>query len=112
MKKVIPGVFLGFLLIVFITPSFAETKGWTQNSTVEKLVVTFNGGINVRLKPDIYNCVSQSGYGPYYASIYPDHPGIDRMKSDLLLAYATGKPISLYLSNEECKVGELILGGW
>jgi hypothetical protein len=99
--------------VMTLTTSTAEAQGpgWTANSTVVKLVVTHNGGINVRLSPDLSNCVSQSGYGPLYASVYPNHPGIDRIKADLLVAFTTGTPVSLYLSDENCTVQEIILGG-
>src|SRR5882672_2702953 len=92
-------------------PAFAEGPGWTANSTVVKLVVTYNGGVNVRLSPDRTACVSQSGYGPNFASIYLAHPGINKMKADLLTAYLTGKPVALYFSDSTCRVEELILGG-
>ena len=94
------------------TPALADGPGWTANSTVTKLVVTANGGVNVRLSPDLSGCVSQSGYGSTFASIYPTHPGINRIKADLLAAYLTGKPISLYLSDSSCTVVEMMLGGW
>jgi hypothetical protein len=90
----------------------AQGPGWTNNSIVTKLVVTSDGGINIRLTPELQNCVSNSGYGPVFASVYPDHPGINRMKADLLAAYLNEKPVALYLSDSSCKVVELILGGW
>lgn len=99
-------------LFLVAVPAFADGPGWSANSTVVKLVVTASGGINVMLSPSLSNCVSASGYGPYYASIYPEHPGINRMKADLLYAYATGTKVALYLSDGSCKVGEMILGGW
>lgn len=67
-------------------PAHADGPGWTANSTVKKLVVTSSGGVNVQLQPDVQGCTSQSGYGPNYASIYPSHPGINRIKADLLAA--------------------------
>jgi hypothetical protein len=82
------------------------------DSTIVKLVVTANGGINVRLSPDLTGCTSQSGYGPAFASIYPDHPGIDRLHAQLLAAYTSGKPVALYLMDSTCKVGEIYFGGW
>jgi len=78
---------------------------------VQQLVVTANGGVNVLLSPSLGNCVSQSGYGPYYASVYPSHPGINRIKADLLAAYLTGKTVRLYLGDSTCTVLEMILGG-
>lgn len=94
------------------TPAVADGPGWTANSTVTKLVVTSNGGVNVRLSPDMNNCVSQSGYGLNFASVYPSHPGINRIKADLLVAYVTGKTVSLYLTDSSCTATEAILGGW
>lgn len=95
-----------------VAPASAQGPGWTVNSTVTKLVVTANGGVNVRLSPELTGCNSQSGYGPNYASIYPSHPGINRMKADLLIAYLNGTPVALYLSDNTCTAVELILGGW
>ena len=100
------------LLVSAATPAFAQGPGWTANSTVTKLVVTYDGGINVRLSPDLSNCVSNSGYGSAFASIYPSHPGINRMKADLLAAYMNGTPVALYLGDSSCSVQEMILGGW
>lgn len=93
-------------------PAFADGPGWTANSTIVKLVVTADGGVNVRLSPEVGGCVSQSGYGSNYASIYPGHPGINRIKADLLAAYLTGRPVALYLSDNTCRVTEILLGGW
>ncbi len=90
----------------------AQGPGWTANGTVIKMVVTNTGGINVRLSPEVSGCVSQSNYGPLFASIYPNHPGIDRMKADLLAAYLTGGMVSLYFTDSNCTVGEMLLGGW
>lgn len=92
--------------------AFAQGPGWTANSTVAKLVVTSDGGVNVSLSPAVNNCVSQSGYGPNFASVYPTHPGINRIKADLLVAYLTGKPVALYFNDSSCTVVEMILGGW
>lgn len=100
------------LLTMSSTPVGAQGPGWTANATVIKMVVTNTGGINVRLSPELSGCVSQSNYGPLYASIYPTHPGIDRMKADLLAAYLTGGTVSLYFTDSNCTVGELIVGGW
>lgn len=95
------------LLVALASPSLAET-GWTNVSKVVRLVNTANGGINVLLSPQLVSCTSQSGYGPNYASIYPDHPGINRMKADLLVAMQTGANVQLYLW-EGCKAVEMIL---
>jgi hypothetical protein len=78
------------------TAARADGPGWTANSTVKKLVVTANGGVNVLLSPTVNNCVSQSGYGPNYISFYPDHPGLNRIKADLLAAYLTGGVVAIY----------------
>lgn len=103
---------LGVALLLPLAPAHAAGPGWTANATVTKLVVTFDGGVNVRLSPELSGCVSNSGYGSGFASIYPDHPGINRMKADLLTAYLTGGTVALYLMDGTCRVGELILGGW
>ena len=92
-------------------PAFAQGPGWTVKSTVVQLVVTSNGGVNVRLSPDLTNCVSQSGYGGSFASIYPSHAGIDRMKADLLVAMTSNLPVMLYLNDANCTVTEMRLGG-
>ncbi|UTW45170.1 hypothetical protein KFE80_12505 [bacterium SCSIO 12696] len=103
-------VFTIFLMFG-ITPSFADGPGWTVASKVTRIVVVANGGINVRLSPSLNNCVSQSGYGGTYASIYPDHPGLNAMHATLLTAYASGKNVALYLSDDTCRVTEAVLGG-
>ena len=93
------------------TPARADGPGWTALSTVKELVVTGNGGVNVRLAPELANCVSQSGYGAAFASIYGSHPGINRIKADLLAALLSGKQVRLYLSDNTCTVSETILVG-
>lgn len=90
--------------------SHADGPGWTESSTVRRLVVTSDGGVNVRLSPELNNCVSNSGYGPNYASVYPSHPGINKIKADLLVAYAKGAPVRLYLSDNTCRAVEIMLG--
>ncbi len=87
------------------------TVGWTVVSTVKKLVVTSDGGIDVQLSPALSGCVSHAGYGSTYASILPSHPGLKQMKADLLTAFATGAPVSLYLMDSDCNVIETVLGG-
>ena len=94
------------------TIAHADGPGWTVKSKVIRLVNTANGGVNVRLSPDLTNCVSQSGYGPSYASILPNHPGLNRIKADLLVAFTTGTEVSLYLSDANCTVGEMTLEGY
>lgn len=111
-SKVISPLMAAMVLAVSAVPAMASGPGWTANSTVTKLVVTANGGINVFLSPSLGGCVPQSGYGPGFASIYPDHPGINRIKADLLVAYQTGGVVALYLSDKTCQVTETLLGGW
>ena len=102
----------GAWVLVMSTPAAADGPGWTANSTVKKLVVTADGGVNVLLSPQPTGCVSNNGYGPGFASVYPNHPGINRMKADLLIAYASGGTVALYYGDNTCKVVEMILGGW
>jgi len=97
---------------LFASASNAENSGWTANVTITKLVVTQNGGVNIRVSPDLTNCISQSGYGPNYASVYPAHPGMNRIQAMLMQAYAQGTKVSLWFSDGNCTVGEIIVGGW
>lgn len=99
------------LMVAALLPksAYAEGPGWTAFSTVKKLVNTTGGGVNVELSPGLTNCVSQSGYGPTYASIRPSHAAINRMKADLLVAFVTGKRVALYLFDNQCNVEEMIL---
>jgi len=92
-------------------PAFAQGPGWTEVSSVIQVINTSNGGVNVRLSPDLTGCISQSGYGSSIASIYPSHPGINRLKADLLVALTTGTKVMLYLSDNTCTVSEMRLGG-
>ncbi len=94
------------------TPAFADGPGWTANSTIVKLVTTQDGGLNIMLSPGLSNCVSNSGYGPNFASVYPSHPGIKSIKASLLTAYTNGQPVALYLSTSQCTVLEAVVGGW
>lgn len=111
--KSLLGVLCAVFPLVLIAPAVqAAQKGWTSNSTIVTLAVTGDGGVNVRLSPELEGCVSNYGYGPTFASIYPSHPGINRMKADLLAAYLTGRTVALYLIDGTCRVDELILGGW
>lgn len=97
--------------MMWLTPCWAGQMGWVTQAKVSKLVVAANGGINVRLIPELEGCVSQSGYGPRYASIYPSHPGIDRLHSTLLAAYMADKTVAVYLSDDKCTIMEIELGG-
>jgi hypothetical protein len=92
------------------SPARADGPGWVLNRTVVNVVNTANGGFNVRLTPDLSGCTAQSGYGSNYASIYPDHPGLNRIKADLVAALVTGKQVSVYLADNTCKVWETVLG--
>ena len=95
-------------LVMFLsTAALASGPGWTEFSKVTQIVVTSAGGINVRLDPELSNCVSASGYGGLYASIYPSHVGLDRIHSTLLAAYVSGNRVQLYLSDDTCKVVEI-----
>jgi len=97
------------VLAVAAMPALAQGPGWTEVSTVIELVNTSSGGVNVRLSPDVTGCTSQSGYGSVYASIYPNHPGINRLKADLLVAFTTGARVALYLGDNTCMVSEMRL---
>lgn len=87
------------------------TPGWTAVSTVKKLVVTYDGGIDVQLSPALSGCVSHSNYGGSYASVPASHPGLKQIKADLLTAFATGAPVALFLIDADCNVQETVLGG-
>lgn len=97
-------------LFAFSGSASAQGPGWVSNLTVISLVNTSNGGFNVRVQPDLTGCTSQSGYGAVYGSIYPSHPGISRIKADLIVAMLTGTKVSLYLGDNTCTVIETILG--
>ena len=97
--------------ILSISVSQAEPSGWTASVTITKFVGTANGGINVRVSPELTNCVSQSGYGPNYASIYPTHPGINRIQALLMQAYAQGIKVQVWFSDNNCTIGEVTVGG-
>lgn len=96
-------------LLAWAIPALAQGPGWTVSSVVRDIVNTSAGGINVRLTPDLSGCTSQSGYGGAYASIYPNHPGINRIKADLLVAFTTGAHVELYLGDNTCMVSEMRL---
>ncbi|MEJ7804688.1 MAG: hypothetical protein WKG03_02040 [Telluria sp.] len=97
--------------LAFCLPAAAEGPGWSSNATVKKLVITGDGGINIMLSTPLTGCVSNSGYGPGFASVYPNHPGINRIKATLLTAYTTGGTVALYFSDNTCRVAEVMLGG-
>lgn len=91
-------------------PARAEI-GWTASVKVVKLVGTINGGLNVLISPSLTNCVSQSGYGPNFASLYPTHAGKNQIAALLMAAYLSDKPVALYLTDNNCTIGEVIVGG-
>lgn len=99
------------LLMLPLQQTLAGQQGWVINAKVKKIVVVVNGGINFRLEPELSGCISQSGYGERYASVYPDHPGLDKIHSVLLTAYMSDKPIAVYFNDTTCKVYEVELGG-
>ncbi|PUA28267.1 MAG: hypothetical protein B0W54_17490 [Cellvibrio sp. 79] len=96
---------------LFSIPTFAGQQGWVTNAKIARIVATVNGGINIRLIPELSGCVSQSGYGPLYASLYPDHPGKDQIHSILLAAYMSNTPIAVYFNDDKCTIMEIELGG-
>jgi hypothetical protein len=99
-------------MLAVSTSASADGPGWTPNSTVKKIVITQDGGINVLLSPEPNNCVSINGYGPHMAPVYPTHPGIKFMKADLLTAYLTGGTVAVFFGDNTCRIYEIILGGW
>jgi hypothetical protein len=99
------------VLLALAHPSVAQGPGWTALGKVIRIVSTSNGGFNVRMSPELAGCVSQSNYGPNYASFPPSHPGLNRMKADVLVAFTTEADIRLYLIDSNCTVGEMVIGG-
>lgn len=94
------------VLLMLAIPAYAQGPGWTAVSTVVEVANTASGGVNVRLSPELTGCTSQGSYGSNYASIYPSHPGINRIKADLLVALRTGMHVSLWLNDATCTVTE------
>lgn len=111
-SKVTKAIIVSGALLAWALPAFAQGPGWTVNSTVVRIVDVSNGGVNIRLSPELTGCTSQSGYGATYASLYPSHPGLKNIKATLLMAYATGAPVAIYLSDNTCTISEVLLGGW
>lgn len=110
MKKLI--VALSFICtLVLNAPASGGQQGWVPNAKITRIVATVNGGINIRLTPELSGCVSQSGYGPLYASLHPDHPGKDQIHSILLAAYMSNTPIAVYFNDDKCTIMEVELGG-
>lgn len=110
MKKYVVRTLILSILSLYGVSSQAE-QGWITTAKVVKIVATANGGINIRISPELTGCTSQSGYGPSYASLYPDHPGKDKITSILLAAYMADKTVAVYLSDSTCKIAEVELGG-
>lgn len=86
---------------ILTTWTFSAHAQGTQEVKVRSVVVVFTGGINVSVETPLTGCVSQSGYGASYASIYPNHPGRKAMHANLLYALHTGTPVRLYLTEGE-----------
>jgi hypothetical protein len=99
------------VLLAMAYPIVAQGPGWTEVGKVVRVVNTSNGGFNIRMSPELTGCLSQSGYGPTYASVPPSHPGLNRIKADVLVAFTTGADIRLYLGDSNCTVAEMVLGG-
>ena len=109
--KILSKILLASIFLCGPAASLANGPGWITTAKVSKIVVAGNGGINFRLTPDLGGCTSQSGYGPLYASVYPNHPGLDKIYSTLLAAYMADKVVAVYLSDSTCRVAEVELGG-
>lgn len=107
MKKII-------LLIALIAQAsfcFAEGPGWYPATKVKRIVVIVNGGVNVKFENETKNCASLSGYGKRYASVYPEHPGLDRIHAILLAAYMADKEVQVHFADDTCKINEVVIGG-
>ena len=102
-------LFFSTFLILGTSVSYADGPGWTAASEVKNLVVVANGGVNVQLSPPLSGCTSQSGYGQHYASVYPDHPGLNAFHSHLLAAKMSGKKVQIYLSDNTSRAVEMII---
>lgn len=100
-------------IFAFYSASSSAQGRWITSAKVVKIVATINGGINVRLSPELEGCTgnSQSGYGLLYASLWPDHAGKDKITAIFLAAYMADKPVAIYLTDSSCRIGEVELGG-
>lgn len=87
--------------------ALAEGPGWTEFSKLTSYVVVADGGVNVSMSVPLSRCISNSGYGPTYASLYPNHPGFKGIQAGLLAAFLTGRSIRIYLSDDKCRIGEI-----
>lgn len=95
------------VLLAMAHPTVAQGPGWTEVGKVIRIVNTANGSFNIRMSPELTGCASQSGYGPTYASVLPSHPGLNRIKADVLVAFTTGADVRLYLGDSNCTVAEI-----
>ncbi len=68
-------------------------------------------GFNVSVSPALTSCTSAERLRTSFASVYPSHAGINRIKADLLRAPDRRTPVSLCLSDNTCTVAETIMGG-
>ncbi|AIW18804.1 hypothetical protein F0267_23165 [Vibrio coralliilyticus] len=109
-KNGVIGIAIGVML-TFCSSNASAEKGWITQAKITKVVGVFNGGVNIRITPELTGCTSQSGYGASYASLYPDHEGKDQILSILLAAYMADKTVAIYLSDDTCKIYEVELGG-
>ncbi|HEY8941037.1 MAG TPA: hypothetical protein VIM59_12635 [Cellvibrio sp.] len=91
--------------------TYAQGPGWSSVTKIKRIIVVSNGGVNVSLQSDLQGCTPLSGYGARYASLYPDHPGADRIYSLLIAAYLSQQDVQIYLSDNTCRIGEVVIGG-
>jgi hypothetical protein len=105
------GIFLTCALMAFFLavgrPAFAHGPGWTEPAKITSYVVVHDGGVNVALGNTLSNCVSNSGYGGTYASLYPSHRGFKSVHAALLSAFLTGKSVRIYMSDNTCRIEEV-----
>ncbi|WP_146027159.1 hypothetical protein [Bowmanella denitrificans] len=105
MRELKYGMFFVLLILSLSFKAYSEpSRGWVDDVEVHRLVIVVTGGVNVRVKPELQGCTSQSGYGQMYASILPEQPGLDKMYSGLLAAKMSGKRVSLWLADDKCTI--------
>ncbi len=102
---------VSIVIFIFTSLSVHAETGWIKQAKITKIVGVVNGGINVRITPELTGCTSQSGYGSRYASLYADHKGKEEILSIMLAAYMADKTIAIYLLDDTCKILEVELGG-
>ncbi|MDH0864251.1 hypothetical protein [Mitsuaria sp. GD03876] len=107
--RALPAVLALVATTLGATAAHAADPGWVANRQVKKIVVTMQGGFNVLVSPGLTGCTSQSGYGDTWASIYPTHPGVNRMMALLMTAQTSGKRVNLYFYDNNCSVSEAVL---